>query len=143
MAFHLCRRPSVAIILMALLILDVGCRGWIEKPIVPDTGIAIPQRGILRVTKTDGAVITLRDAFITNDSIVGFFSADPLRRAAIARADVTKIEVRGDTTPRGVRIAGKVYLGVVLALGVALVVTVIMYFNACSRLRHGCYEVSN
>jgi hypothetical protein len=121
---------------MSVVILQVGCRGWIEKPIVPDTGIAIPQRGTLRVTKTDGAVIILRDSFITNDSIVGFFSDDPLRRAAIARTDATKIEVRGDTTPRGVRIAGKVYLGVLAALGLVLAVTVIMWANASSKVAH-------
>jgi hypothetical protein len=129
-------RKCVGILLMSVVILQVGCRGWIEKPIVPDTGIAIPQRGTLRVTKTDGAVIILRDSFITNDSIVGFFSDDPLRRAAIARTDATKIEVRGDTTPRGVRIAGKVYLGVLAALGLVLAVTVIMWANASSKVAH-------
>ena len=70
----------------------------------------------------DGTVISVRDSFIMDDSIVGFLSADPLRRAAIARTDVTKIEVRGDTTPRGVRIAGKVYLGVLVAAGLALAI---------------------
>jgi hypothetical protein len=126
-------RKSVSILLMSVMILQVACRGWIEKPIVPDTGPAIPQRGTLRVTKTDGAVITLRDSFITNDSIVGFVSADPIRRAAIARTDVTKIELRGDTTPRGVRIAGKVYLGVLAGLGLALAVTAIMFGIASRR----------
>jgi hypothetical protein len=107
---------------MSVVILQGGCRGWIEKPIVPDTGISIPERGTLRVTMKDGTVISVRDSFIMDDSIVGFLSADPLRRAAIARTDVTKIEVRGDTTPRGVRIAGKVYLGVLVAAGLALAI---------------------
>jgi len=121
---------------MALLIVNVGCRGWIEKPIVPDTGIGMPQSGLLRVTNTDGAIITLRDFVVGNDSIVGFLADGPRLRTAVARTDVTKIEVRGDTTPRGVRIAGKVYLGVVMALGLALVVTAIMYGNAASKLPH-------
>jgi hypothetical protein len=128
------RRKSVSILLMSLMILQVACRGWIEKPIVPDSGIAVPQRGLLRVTMTDGAVVTLRDSFVTDDSIVGFYSTDPLRRASIARSDVTKIEVRGDTTPRGVRIAGKVYVGVLAVLGLALAVTVIMWQVASSRV---------
>ena len=122
MSFYLCRRSSVGCILMALLIVNVGCRGWIEKPIVPDTGIGMPQRGLLRVTKADGAIITLRDAVVRNDSIVGFSSDGTGLRAAVARTDVTKIEVRGDTTPRGVRIAGKVYLGVLTALMLAMAV---------------------
>ena len=132
----LMHRKSVSVLLTLLVMFQVACRGWIEKPIVPDTGIAIPQRGTLRVTKTDGTVITLKDSFITNDSIVGFFSDDPLRRAAIARTDATKIEVRGDTTPQGVQIAGKVYLGVVLGLGLVLAVTVIMWANASSKMSH-------
>ena len=127
-------RKSVSTLLMLLVTFQVGCRGWIEKPIVPDTGIVIPHRGTLRVTKTDGAVITLNDSFITNDSIVGLVLADSSRRAAIARTDVAKIEVRGDTTPRSVRIAGKVYLGVVLGLGLALGVVTVMWIVADSRV---------
>jgi hypothetical protein len=126
-------RKGVGLLFLSLVMFQVGCRGWIEKPIVPDTGVAIPRRGTLRVTKTDGAVLNLRDSFITTDSIVGFYSDEPLRRAAIARAEVTKVEVRGDTTPRGVRIAGKVYLGVLAALGLVMVVIAIMWGIADSR----------
>jgi hypothetical protein len=109
---------------MSVLALQSGCRGWIEKPIVPDTGIAIPRQGLVRVTKSDGTVITLTDSFITNDSIAGLLSAAPHQRIAIARTNVTKIEVRGDTTPEGVRTAGMIYLGivgVVAAVGMTLI----------------------
>ena len=126
-------RKSVSILLMLILIPQVGCRGWIEKPIVPDSGIGMPQLGMLRVTKRDGTNLILRHVVVRNDSIVGFFAAGPRLRAAVARTDVVKVEVRGDTTPRGVRIAGKAYLGVVAALGVALVVTGIMYGNAARK----------
>jgi hypothetical protein len=126
-------RKIVGGLLIWLVICQVACRGWIEKPIVPDTGIAIPQRGTLRVTKTDGAVIILTEFFVGNDSIVGFPSAGPRARAAVARDDVAKIEVRGDTTPRGVRIAGKVYLGVVLGLMAAVAVTGVMWGIASSH----------
>jgi hypothetical protein len=95
---------------MAVLLLEVGCRGWVEKPIVPDTGIVKPHRGVLRVTKTDGASITIKDAVIRTDSIVGVLPDSADVHAAVARADVRKIELRGDTTPRGVGIAAKVYL---------------------------------
>jgi len=70
---------------------------------------------------------------VRNDSIVGFLSAGPRLRAAVARTDVTKIEMRGDTTPRGVRIAGKVYLGVLAVAAVALGVAVVRYGNAARR----------
>src|ERR1700681_2450541 len=105
------RRKSLNILLITVLILQSGCRGWIEKPIVPDTGIAIPRRGLVRVTKSDRTVITLTESFITNDSIAGLLSDAPHQRMAIARTNVTNIEVRVDTTPRGVRTAGKIYLG--------------------------------
>jgi hypothetical protein len=108
---------------MGLLLVNVGCRGWIETPIVPDTTVT-PQPSLLRVTKSDGAVITLRDFVIRNDSIVGFVAASPLVRTAVARTDVTKIEVRGDTTPRGVRTAGKIYL-VYLAVAVLALAVVV------------------
>ncbi len=126
------RRKSVNILLLSGLLLQSGCRGWLEKPIVPDTGIAIPRREALRVTKSDGTVIFLSDSFITSDSIVGLLSAIPHRRTAIARADVTRIQRRVDTTPRGVRIAGKIYLGVVGVAVTAVLVTGFMYGIAVS-----------
>lgn len=117
------RQKSINILLMSVLILESGCRGWIEKPIVPDTGIAIPRRVPLRVTKSDGKVIFLSDSFITSDSIIGLLSAIPHRRTAIARADVTKIQGRIDTTPRGVRTAGKIWavVGAVAIVGMAII----------------------
>src|SRR4030081_25881 len=93
-------REIVSALLIGLVMFQVACRGWIEKPIVPDTGIAIPHRGPLRVTKTDGAVITLAEFFVGNDSIVAFPSTGHRVRAAIAPTDVAKIEMRGDTTPQ-------------------------------------------
>lgn len=127
MSVQLSHRKSVSVVLLSVVILQVGCRGWIEKPIVPDTGIGIPQSGLLRVTKTDGEIITLRDFAIRSDSIVGFFDAGTRLRAAVARTDVTKIEVRGDTTPQGVRIVGKAYLGVLVigAVAFAVILTVL------------------
>jgi hypothetical protein len=124
---------SVSILLMSLLILQGACRGYVERPIVPDTGLTVPQRGILRVTKTDGVVITLNDSFITSDSIVGFLADAPLRRATLARTDVAKVELRSDTTPRAVRVAGKAYMGVVLGLILAVMVTGIMLGVASER----------
>jgi hypothetical protein len=126
-------RKSINILLVSVLILESGCRGWIEKPIVPDTGTAIPRREALRVTKSDGKVIFLGDSFITSDSIVGFLAAIPYRRTAIALADVTKIQRRIDTTPKGVRIAEKVYLGVVGVAVTAVLVTGFIYGIAISR----------
>jgi hypothetical protein len=126
-------RNTINILFLSVLTLESGCRGWIEKPIVPDTGTAIPRRAALRVTKSDGKVILLSDSFITSDSIIGLLSAIPHRRTAIARADVAKIQRRVDTTPRGVRIAGKIYLGVVGVAEAALIVTALMYGIDSSR----------
>jgi len=126
-------RKSVTILLIPLLILQGCWRGWVEKSIVPDTGIAIPRRAALRVTKSDGKVIFLSDSFITSDSIVGLLAAIPHLRTAIARAYVTTIQGRIDTTPRGVRIAEKIYLGVVLVTGTVFLVTAFMFAIAVSR----------
>ena len=129
MLTQLRRRKSINILLVSVLILESGCRGWIEKPIVPDTGVAIPRQGLVRVTKSDGTVITLTDSFITTDSIAGLLSAAPHQRMAIARTNVTKIEVRGDTTPEGVRTAGKIYLVVVGAVAIVgmTIIAIAMY----------------
>jgi hypothetical protein len=126
MSAQLPHRKSISILLMSVMLFQIGCRGWIETPIVPDTGIGMPQRGLLRVTRTDGAIITLRDAVVRSDSIVGFLTDRPGLRAAVPRSDVTKIEARGDTTPRGVGIAWKTYQAVFLVSVVALAVVVYM-----------------
>ena len=115
-------RPSVGILLMALVILQLGCRAWIEKPIVPDTGTAVPRGDLLRVMTTHSITITLRDAVVRSDSIVGFYPAAPTVREAIARTDVTKIELGVDTTPRWVRLAVVYETVVIIAGGVALAV---------------------
>src|SRR5258707_632412 len=104
------RRKSITILLLSGLLLQSGCRAWIETPIVPDTGNAVPRPEAVRVTKSDGTVIFLSDSFITSDSIVSLLSDTSRVRTAIARTDVAKIEVRGDTTFTRVRTAGKIYL---------------------------------
>ncbi len=123
----------VSILLMLSLMLEFGCRGWIEKPIAPDSGTGVPQVGRIRITRRDGTKVTLREHTLRNDSLVGFLDREHRVRAAVARTDVSKIETRGDTTPRGVRIAGKVYLGVLTVLGLALAITGIMYGNAARK----------
>jgi hypothetical protein len=81
----------------------------------------------------DGTVILFKDSFITTDSVVGFLAGEPFSRVALAQSEVKTIEVRGDTTPRAVRIAGEVYLGVLAGLGIALAVTAIMLEIAMNR----------
>jgi len=135
MSAHPSLRKAINILCLSVLILESGCRGWIEKPIVPDTGTAIPRRGeALRVTKSDGMVIFLSDSFITSDSIVGLLSAIPHRRTAIALADVKKIQKRVDNTPHGVRVAGKilnVYFRVVtVASTAAFLILAIAYYGS-------------
>jgi hypothetical protein len=134
MSVQLPHRKSASILLMSVMMFQIGCRGWIETSILPDTGIGMPQHGLLRVTRTDGAIITLRDAVVRSDSIVGFLSDRPGLQAAVARTDVTKIEARGDTTPRGVGIAWKTYQAVFIVSVVALAVVVYILSNDLKQL---------
>ncbi len=115
-------RKIVSVLLVSVVIVYAACGRRIEESEAPDAGTRMPQRGLLRVTKLDGATITLRDFVVRNDSIVGFFATGASVRTAVARTDVSKLEVSRDTMPRGVRIAGEAYKGVMLAAAVCFAV---------------------
>jgi hypothetical protein len=75
--------------------------------------------GVVRVTTSDSSIVTLKDFIVRHDSIVGF-SSDGLRsRTGVARTDVIKIEMRGDVTPRPVRVAWHTYQWVLRIASVA------------------------
>jgi hypothetical protein len=114
------RRPVRATAtLFSVVFLQVGCRGWVEKPVVPDTGVGMAHPGVVRVTTSDSSIVTLKDFIVRHDSIVGF-SSDGLRsRIGVARTDVTKIEMRGDITPRPIRVVGNAYVWVLRIASVA------------------------
>ena len=89
---------------------------------------------MVRVITNAGDTITMRAVAFTSDSIVGSDSRLE-RHVGVARTDVKDVEVRMDGTPKWVRIGGKIYLGVLLALGVALYVTVIEFAIAARKAR--------
>jgi hypothetical protein len=101
------------------MLFQVGCRGWVEKPIVPDTGVGMAHPGVVRVTTRDSSIVTLKDFIVRHDSIVGFSSEGLRSRTGVARTDVIKIEMRGDTTPRPLRVAGNAYAWVLRIASVA------------------------
>jgi len=61
----------------------------------------------------------MRAVSFTNDSIVGLDSRLE-RHTGVARTDVKAVEVRMDGTPSWVRLAWKIYLGVLFGLVVAM-----------------------
>src|SRR3954471_1268437 len=112
--FSLKLQRSVGVLSVGLLLAQLGCRTWVGRPLASETAPTSANPGVLRVTMTQGKTMTLREAIVDRDSIVGLFSSVPSYRVAIALSDAAKIEQQIDTTPRWARMAFKTYRGVLL-----------------------------
>jgi len=110
---------ALGILLAFVLTFETACRAWIEKPVQPDTNAGVGRHRLVRVITYDGDTLTMRAVSFTNDSIVGLDSRLE-RHTGVARTDVKAVEVRMDGTPSWVRLAWKIYLGVLFGLVVAM-----------------------
>lgn len=126
-------RSNIAALLVLLFALETGCRVWIEKPVQPNTNLRIGRHRQVRVITNTGDTVIMRAVAFREDSLVGLDSRENV--VAIVRDSVKSIAVRMDGTPTPVRIGGKVYLGVVLALELALIVSGIAYGIAATNAR--------
>lgn len=127
-------RSNVAGLLLFLLALETGCRVWVEKPLRPDTNVRVGRHRQVRIITNAGDTLVMRAVAFTKDSVLGL-DARLERYLALPRDSVKAVEVRMDGTPEWVRIAWKVYLGVVFALGLALYVTGIAFGIAARKAR--------
>src|SRR4051812_27810171 len=93
-------RRAVAALSIALLLLQIGCRTWVEHPVPRDSAPISAISGVVRVTMTQGKAMTLRNTVVARDSILGLLASTSVYRIAIPLGDVTKIEQRVDTLPQ-------------------------------------------
>jgi len=94
-----------------------ACHKWSEVRTTVDATTALPNPA--RLTLNNGDRITLEDATISGDSVVGIrerrSEISPIRRVAIALGDVAGVEERsvkiGESVGTGVGVAGVLFLG--------------------------------
>jgi len=89
--------PVRRIIAVVGSMLALGCATWRTVPIAPEPAPAERRLGSVRVTPTDDTLVVWEDAVLTADSVVGLVrgrAGAGAARAAVAREDVRRIEVR-------------------------------------------------
>lgn len=111
---------SRRLIAALLLVLLTGCQTWQPAMVAPRDLISEEAPSSVRVTKTGGDVVTIKDPIIRNDSIVSAEVGLGTVGIGVATADINALEVRRLNTGRTLAFVG---VAVAIALGWTRAVT--------------------
>ncbi len=100
-------RRSIAALLLALL---AGCQSWHATTVNPRTLLPEEQPSYVRLTLTDGTIVTIKNPIVRNDSIVSAEAAEAaqlggLRSESVALGDVQSVEVERFSTAKTIGLA--------------------------------------
>ena len=105
-------------LLVVTILSGMGCYTWRVESLTPEAVLAAGQPTEVRVTRTDGSMIVVRDPVLRADSLTGAISRHGTREdARIPLADVHQIATRqfsaGKTIGLVVGLAAGIYGGYV------------------------------
>jgi CubicO group peptidase (beta-lactamase class C family) len=104
---------------LALLFATAACTSWRPQTAPAPQVVTANANGTVRVTRHDQSVLVLRHPQVVGDSIVGD-AGNPPRRAAIAMADVDRIDARKVSAAKtGGLSLGVIVVGTILLIGAA------------------------
>jgi len=110
-------RPHVR--LLPLLLCVAGCHTWQHRDVAnlrpAPAPIVFSGSYPVRVTRPDGSKIVLKHAEVVGDSVVGDVGSRP-RRAAVAVADVRRLEEQRPSSARTALLVPAVLLGALALL---------------------------
>jgi hypothetical protein len=105
----------------AALLATAACTSWRPQTAPAPQVVSGNANGTVRVIRRDQSVLVLHHPQVVGDSIVGD-AGDPSRRAAVALADVERIDARKVSAARtGGLSLGIIVVGSVLLIGAATV----------------------
>ena len=113
----------IAILLSALPLL-AGCQSWRASSVAPSTVLTEERPEVVRVTLSDGEVVTLAQPRLVSDTIVGASEAG-MERAAVG--EVRTLEVRRTSFTRT--------FGLVLTHAAAVVTAIVLIIDAQPHYR--------
>lgn len=102
-----------------------ACTTWARQSAPPAQVIASHPDALIRVTRTDHSVVTVRGATVVGDTLVGTTNDDARLRVAIPVADIETVDTRTVSGARtaglgaGVLVAAIAVVGVAAALAIA------------------------
>lgn len=109
---------SRALVVLVCLALLSACTGWHTRNAPPAQAVSEGNPRTVRITRTDGSTLVLRDPQVTGDSIAGV-SVRTDSRVAVALTDVDEVQTREVSALRTGGAALAVGLVTVSALTVA------------------------
>ena len=111
---RLTRAPIAAVIL-----LTTGCAGWRQVAVTPQAVAESPDR--IRVTRTDGSRVVIRDAEVTADTLHGTGGGGPVRMPFDSVARIAVPETSKSQTEAGWTVAATAVLAAALAWVILIV----------------------
>lgn len=118
-------RVSRSLPLVIVLTAVTACTTWSRQSAPPAEVVSKHPGALVRVTRTDHSVITLRDASVANDSLVGTTDDKARLRVAMPVADVASVDTRevsaGRTAGLGVGVVGVVLAVAGIAAAIAMI----------------------
>jgi hypothetical protein len=119
------RRASRFFPLVIALAGVTACTTWSRQSAPPAQVVSQHPGALVRVTRTDHSVITLRNASVVNDSLVGTTDDKARLRVAMPVADVVSVDTREVSAARTAGL-GIGAVGVVLAVaGIAATIALL------------------
>lgn len=102
-----------------------ACTTWARQSAPPADVVASHPAALVRVTRTDHSVITIRGAQIVSDSVVGTTNDDARLRVAIPVADIETVETRAVSGARTAGLGAGIFLGVLAVAGIAATIALL------------------
>lgn len=106
-----------------------GCTTWARQSEPPAEAVASHPGARIRVTRTDHSVITVRDARVVGDTLVGVTDDDARLPVALPVADVAAVDTRAVSGARTAGLGASVFLGVLAVAGIAATIALLSLSN--------------
>jgi len=121
-------RSRLPLAVAAALVLP-GCTTWARQSAPPAQVVASHPDALVRVTRTDHSVVTVRGATVVGDTLIGTTNDDARLRVAIPVADVEAVDTRAVSGARTAGLGAGVFLGVLAVAGIAATIALLSLNN--------------
>lgn len=116
-------------LMIAATIALPACTTWARQSAPPAQVVASHPDALIRVTRTDHSVVTVRGATVVGDTLVGTTNDDARLRVAIPVADVEAVDTRAVSGARTAGLGAGVFLGVLAVAGIAATIALLQLNN--------------
>jgi len=106
-----------------------ACTSWAGQSAPPAQVVASHPDALIRVTRADHSVVTVRGATVVGDTLIGTTNDDARLRVAIPVADVEAVDTRAVSGARTAGLGAGLFLGVLAVAGIAATIALLQLNN--------------